>query len=293
FRSWTWNYANNFNVHQQSIPTAEARRGDTTTFMGYSDRLTLSGKYTALKYINLTPSVNLSQLWSATERTGDSLNPTRNAFAPTGGRYGHYFAAWNANVKAETRLFGLAQAADDPWFGRITAARHTITPSATFTFAPELDSNRRLFTNPRIGGAAFQSEQKSVTLGLGNDVDFKILSPGQATPGDTTTRQTTKPESYKLLSANSAITHNFAQDVRPWSDLNSDVSLYLTRNVAFTINATHTVYDPFRDPDGYASQDPTSPANDLTTPILKNWGFGWRKGLEIAGGPNSGSRMRD
>src|SRR5690606_32033034 len=127
YQSWTWNYANNFNVHQQSIPTAEARRGDTTTFMGYSDRLTLSGKYTALKYINLTPSVNLSQLWSATERTGDSLNPTRNAFAPTGGSYGHYFAAWNANVKAETRLFGLAQAADDPWFGRITAARHTIT----------------------------------------------------------------------------------------------------------------------------------------------------------------------
>lgn len=291
YRSWTWNYANNFNVHQQSIPTVNSRPGDTTTFMGYSDRLTLSGKYTALKYVNLTPSVNLSQLWSATERTGDSLNPVANAFDPLGGRYGHYFAAWNASLRAETRLFGLAQAADAPWFGRITAARHTITPSATFTFAPELDSNRRLYTNPRIGGQPYQSEQKAVTFGLGNDVDFKVVRPG--TTGDSVGTSRVKPESYKLLSANSAISHNFAQDVRPWSDLNSDISLYLTRNVALTLNAAHAVYDEFRDPAGYASQDPSSPANNLTAPILKNWGFGWRKGVEVAGGLNSGVRMRD
>src|SRR5690606_20611964 len=170
-------------------------------------------------------------------------------------------------------------------------ARHTITPSATFTFAPELDSSRRLYTNPRIGGQPYQSEQKAVTFGLGNDVDFKVVRPG--TTGDSAGTSRVKPESYKLLSANSAISHNFAQDVRPWSDLNSDISLYLTRNVALTLDAAHAVYDEFRDPAGYASQNPSSPANNLTAPILKNWGFGWRKGVEVAGGLNSGVRMRD
>ncbi len=299
YQSWSWTYNNTFNVHQQSIPTEGARLGDTNTFMGYTDRLTLAGKYTALRYVNLTPSVNLSQLWSASERTGDSLNPVRSAFDPFAGRYGHYFAAWDANLRAETRLFGLVQATNGPWFGRVTAARHTITPSATFTFAPELDSNRRLYSNPRIGGAAYQNEQKAVTFGLGNDVDLKVVGRGATTAvtGDSTAARTaataSKPESYKLLSAGSNISHNFAQDVRPWSDLNSDVSLYLTRNVALTINASHAVYDQFRDPEGYANQDPSSPANSLTAPVLKNWGFSWRKGLEVAGGLNSGVRVRD
>lgn len=293
YRSWSWNYNNTFNVHQQSVPTEANRLGDTNTFMGYNDLLTLSGKYTALKYVNLTPSVNIRQLWSASERTGDSLNPVRNGLDPFAGRYGHYFAAWDANLRAETRLFGLAQASGDPWLGRVTAARHTITPSATFTFAPEIDTNRRLYSNPRIRGAPFQGEQKAVTLGLGNDVDLKVVPPDQAPARDTANRTVLKPESYKLLSANSSIGHNFAQDVRPWSDLNSDISLYLTRNVAFTINASHAVYDQFRDPEGYASRDPASSANELTAPILRNWGFGWRKGLEVGGGLNSGVRMRD
>jgi hypothetical protein len=291
YRSWTWNYGNTFNIHQVSIPGA-GLTGDTTTYMGYADNIALTGKYTALEYVNFTPTVNVSQLWSAGERTGDTLNPYRTGFDPGAGNYGQYFAAWNASVTADTRIYGIAQAANKPWFDRVTAARHTITPSVGFTFAPEIDSNRRLFTNPRIGRTAYQGEQKSVTFQLGNDVDLKIVRPlAPLAGGDTTARRgatqpakSQKPESYKLLSANSSLNHNFAQDVRPWSDLSSGVSLYLTRNVALTVNATHALYDDFTDS---ASQ------NEVTSPILKSWGFGWRKGLEVAGGLNSGVRIRD
>jgi len=291
YRSWNWNYANRFNINQVIRPTLGTSRGDSTTYMGYADNISLSGKYTALDYVNFTPIVNVSQLWSAGERTGDTANPYRNAFDPGAGSYGQYFAAWNTSVTADTRIFGIAQASDEPWFDRITAARHTITPSVGFTYAPEIDSNRRLFPNPVIGGSIYQAEQKSVNFQLGNDVDLKIVRPGQATvgasgAGDTATQKVkpAKPESYKLLSANSALSHNFAQDVRPWSDLNSGVSLYLTRNVALSINATHALYDDYTD---------SAAKNEITSPILKSWSFGWRKGLEVGGGLNSGLRMRD
>ena len=290
YRSWTWSYNNRFNVNQVIRPTLGTAKGDTTTYMGYADNVTLSGKYTALRYFNLTPALSGSQLWSAGERTGDTARPYRDAFNPTQGELGHYFAAWNASVTADTRIYGIAQADGDPWFGRIAAARHTLTPSVSFKYAPEIDTNRSLFANPRVGGAAFQTESKSVGLALGNDIDLKVVDARAA--GDTTTAKQ-KPQSYKLLSASSNVDYNFAADVRPWSTLSSNVSLYLTRNVALSLNATHELYDAYRDPTGYASGDPASPANQAVAPILQSWGFGWRKGLEVAGGFNDGLRLRD
>jgi hypothetical protein len=273
YRKLEWSYNNRFNVNQVIRPTFNGARGDSTTYAGYADNASLSGKYTALQYFNVTPSVSGYQLWSAGER-GDSANPYRNAFSPGSGSYGQYFAGWRTNVTADTRIFGIAQASDAPWFGAVVAARHTLTPSVGFTYAPEIDSNPSFFPNPKIGGTAYQAEERTVGFGLSNDVDLKLA------PADSGK----KPESYKLLSANSGISYNFASPVRPWTDLTSSISLYLTRNVAFTLSATHGVYDDFTD---------SASRNDETSPILKSFGFGWRKGLEIGGGLNSGLRIRD
>lgn len=281
YRNWTWNYSNRFNVNQVIRPTLSGSRGDTNTYMGYADNITLSGKHTVFNYFNITPALNVSQLWSAGERTGDSAAPYRDAFDPANGELGQYFAAWNARVNAETRLFGIAQARDKPWLGRVTAIRHTITPSVNYTYAPEIDSNRRLYTNPRIGGTPYQAEQQSIGFRLGNDVDLKLLP--SARTGDSAAKGV-KPESYKLVSASSDIDYNFARDDRPWSDLRSYVNLYVTRNVALRIDAVHTLYDNFAD---------SIARNDVIAPTLQSWGFSWRRGLEVGGGLSSGLRVRD
>jgi hypothetical protein len=82
YRSWNWNYGNRFNVNQIIRPTVGNVRGDSTVYMGYSDNISLTGKYTALNYVNFTPTITASQLWSAGERTGDTADPYRNAFRP-------------------------------------------------------------------------------------------------------------------------------------------------------------------------------------------------------------------
>ncbi len=286
YHSWTWNYSNRFNIHEVRRAEFAGRAGDTAQYAGFTDQATLSGKYTAFNYFNLTPSLNASQLWSAGAR-GDSLNPYVNDFNPAEGQLGQYFFAWNASLRADTRIYGIAQMEDHPFLGRVTAARHTITPAISLTYAPELDSNTRFAPNPRIGGTAYQAERREVGFQLGNDVDLKVAPAGA---GDSAAA---KAQSYKLMTTNSGINYNFARDVRPWSDLSSNVNLYLTRNVALNINASHRVYDEFADPEGYRTLDPTSPANRETAPILQSWGFGWRRGFEIGGGLNTGLRMRD
>ena len=70
-------------------------------------------------------------------------------------------------VSTDTRIYGIALAPDDPWFGSVQGVRHTIVPRLGFTYAPEIDSNPRFVPNPGIGqGTAYQAEQRTVNLGL-------------------------------------------------------------------------------------------------------------------------------
>ncbi len=275
YRKWSWDYASHFNVDQVQRPVLDLAPGDTSVYAGYSDQLAFSGKYAA-SYFNLTPSLNFSQLWSLDSRTGDSTQPFHAAWDPAHREIGDYFFAWNTGLTADTRLYGIAQAGDHPWFGRLAAVRHTLTPSVSLTYAPHLDTNTHFYGDPKIGGTPYQSEQKTLGFQLGNDVDLKLADPDSAKK---------KPSPYKLLSSSSQLAYNFADKTRPWSDLTSTFSLYLTRNVAFTVTADHTLYDDF-------AAD-SSQRNQLTSPILKSWGFGWRKGVELSGGFSDGLHVRD
>ncbi len=305
YRKLTYNYDNRFNVNMISRPTTASFRGDTNTYVGYVDHLSFSGKYPLLQYFNVTPSVNVSQLWSLTSH-GDSAQPVRTSWDPAAGDLGEYFAFFNTGAAVDTRIYGIAQAADKPWFGKLMGIRHTISPTMSFTYAPKLDSNPRFLPNPKIGGTAFQEEQKTVGFTLGNDVDLKLAQdrvgnppvtpgaglpggaslPGSAVPGGGTAGgpAAKKGEPYKLLSASSSINYNFAKDVREWSDIPSVFSVYLTKNVAFTLNTRHSLYDDFA---------PAARHDILVSPILTSYGFGWRKGLQVSGNFNSGARIKD
>ncbi|MCD6023407.1 MAG: Organic solvent tolerance protein OstA-like protein [Fibrobacteria bacterium] len=279
YRSWNWNYNNSLLVNQVIKPATGSTSGDSNTYSNYADQASLSGKYT-LGYVNLTPSLNGSQLWSAGERTGNPADPSRNAVDPLGGGYGQYFAAWNASISADTRIYGITQAEDKPWnglwLGHITAARHTITPTVSLTYAPEIDSNPAFLPNPKIGGTAYQAKQQTVGFGLSNDLDIKTVEPG----GDTLKQ---KPVAEKVLAQNSSISYNFASEVRPWSDLSSSVTTYVFP-VPLTLSASHRVYDDYAD---------SAARNEETSPILQSWNFGWRWGRELGGGFSTGLRMRD
>lgn len=273
YRKISWNYDNRFNVNQVSKPATVAPPGDTSTYAGYADHLSFTGKYSLLQYLNLTPSLNMSQLWSLTSKTGDPRNPTEVAYDPENGEVGDYFFAWNTAANFDTRLYGIAQAEPGkPWFGVLQGIRHTLTPRTGFTFAPEIDSNTHFAANPKIGGVPYQGEQRTLGLGLGNDVDLKFAS----------TDTGKKAEPYKLITANTNTSYNFALDKREWGDINSNLSLYVTRNIAFTVDFVHGLYDDY-----------AADINALNSPVLKSYRFGWRKGLSLQGDFSSGVKLKD
>ncbi len=273
YRKLNWSYNNRVNINQVSKPARVAPPGDTSTYAGYSDNFSLSGKYSLLQYINVTPSFNVNQMWSLTSYSGDSVRRADYAFYPDQGEIGDYFVGWNTNASFDTRLYGIAQAEPGhAWFGLLQGIRHTLTPSVGFTYAPEIDSNTHFAPNPKLGGTAYQAEQRTVGIGLNNDIDLKF-------PSDDSTK---KNEPYKLLTTSSSTRYNFANKTKEWSDIGTNVSLYVTRNIAFNVALTHTLYDPF-------APDP----NALTSPILTKYSFGLNKGLSINGNFSNGVKLKD
>lgn len=296
YRKINYDYQNHFNMDYVRQPSTAGVRADTNLYAGYQDVFGINAKYPFLQYFNFSPNLRAGQIWTATQR-GDSLDPVRNAWSPSQGETGEYFASYSLGASVDTRIYGIAQPDGGPWFGKLAGIRHTIAPSVSYTFAPKLDSNPRFLPNPKIPGAAFQARQQTIGFTLGNDVDLK-LAPEQAaaaaaaattagsSPGQSAAVAAQKPpkaEPYKLLSATSGASYNFARDTREWSDINSSFSLYLTKNIAFTLLTTHALYDNF-------SAD--SP-DVLVSPILTSYSFGWRKGVSVAGNFSDGVRVKD
>ena len=278
YRKLQWSYDNRFNVNQVRRPDLASATtgsvltpGDSNTYVGYRQSASLSGKYPVLRYFNLTPAINVGQLGSLSSRSGPGA-PVQSALDPGAGNYGEFFNTFNTSLTLDTRIYGTALAPKDPWFGNLKGVRHTLSPSVGFTYAPKIDSNPRFVSNPKIGGTAFQAAQKSVNMGLGNDVSAKLAS------------DSAEKKTRTLLTTSSAASYNFARDQREWSDINSTFSLYLTDKVALTVNTTHALYDDFA---------PVASRNALVFPTLTRYQFGWRKGLEMAGDFNSGVRIRE
>ncbi|HLP40186.1 MAG TPA: putative LPS assembly protein LptD, partial [Fibrobacteria bacterium] len=223
----------------------------------------------------------------------DSSAPggSRNAWDPGAGDLGEYFPSFSTSLSADTRIYGIAQAENGPWFGTVRGLRHTVIPSVGFTYAPEIDSNPRLIPNPRIGGPVYQAEQRTVNLSLGNEVSLKLAGKdtagaeaGAAGGNAASGGAAKKGPTYNLATTSSTLNYNFAAPVREWSDLSSSITLYPTPNIPFTLSATHSLYDDFA---GEGARD------ELTSPILKSYSFGWRRGLEAGGDFSSGARVRD
>jgi hypothetical protein len=281
YRKINYDYRNHFNMDYVRHPATASLPADTNLYAGYQDEFGINAKYPFLQYFNFSPNVRAGQIWTATQR-GDSADPVRSAWDPAQGETGEYFASYSLGASVDTRIYGIAQPEGKPWFGKLAGIRHTIAPNVSYTFAPKLDSNPRFLPNPKIPAAAFQARQQTIGFNLGNDVDLKLAPEAAATPADSG-KKAPKVEPYKLLSASSGASYNFARETREWSDVNSSFSLYLTKNVAFTLLATHALYDNFS----------TGNPDALVSPILTSYSFGWRKQVSVAGNFSDGVRVKD
>ncbi len=218
---------------------------------GFQHTIPVSATFTLFNYLNVVPSVNYVSRWymNRYEQSYDTSTHTVRKDTING-----FNRVWNYNLSLQmnTKLYGFYK----PWkmFGeKVQMIRHLITPSVSFSYAPDFGSARygyyKTFVYTDEKGEVRQVEyspyegmaygvpgrglSENINFSLDNNVEMKIKS-------DKDTTGIRKISLIDQLSAN--ISYNAAAKTQPWSDLSMSLRLKLTKSYTFNMNASFATY---------------------------------------------------
>lgn len=218
---------------------------------GMSHKVPVSATFNVLNYINITPSINLTdrmytnkinRSWDA-ERGKERMDTT----------YGFY-NVWDfsASVSLDTKIYGFFQPL--PFLGdKVKMIRHVLTPSISFSASPDFSSpffgyyGTYQYTDTRgqeqirkyskfqgsLFGVPGQGSTGSVSMSLSNNVEMKVKSDNDSIG---------EKKISLIENLNIQQSYNFAADSLRWSDISTSLMLRLTKSFNLNVSAT---WDPY------------------------------------------------
>lgn len=219
---------------------------------GMQHDIPISATFTLFKYFNITPSVNYTERWY-TRKVMKDWDPN----AGTNGRevntdtiYGfHRVYNYSASLGINTKIYGMYK----PLFmkKKEIQIRHVITPSVSFSASPDFGASRygyyESYMRPNADGTqdtviyspyagqAFsppgRGRSGNISFSISNNLEMKYKD---------------KNDSIRKVSLidelGASISYNTAAKVRPWSNLNMNLRLKLSKNYTFSMNAVFATY---------------------------------------------------
>ncbi|MCF0215613.1 MAG: LPS-assembly protein LptD [Fibrobacteraceae bacterium] len=275
--SWT----NRANYYSRRARDTILDQDTTAEYYGYTGNMSLDYSGSLFDVINITPRANFTGYWTGRSYVNpdDSIQYRKlyTSLDPEHDSYGDFAYNHNYSITADTKLYGIWV----PELGRFTGARHVLSPSVSYTYAPEIDTVKRFAPHPLLGQVPYQKKQKTVGFGLGNDFDIKYLKvvghAADTTKGDTAKAVEDQYGTRRLLTTSHNVSYNFAADSLNFSDITSRFGFQILPDYIFTINTTHSFYHKFTD-------DP----NKVQVPELTYWGYDISKRFSWGGDLNAG-----
>lgn len=219
---------------------------------GWQHNIPISGTFTILKYLNISPSINFTDRMYTQRVMRDWDGERQRERADTvSGFYNVY--NWNLSVSANTTLYGFYVPNRKIFGDKIIAVRHTLKPSVSYSYAPDFSAssygyyqtyqktdaqgNVSLVEYSPYQGALFgvpgRGKTGSISMSIDNNVEMKVKSD----------RDTTGVRKISIIDQLSAsMSYNFAAEKRPWSDLNTNLRLKWWKNYTFSMNAVFATY---------------------------------------------------
>jgi hypothetical protein len=190
-----------------------------------------------LGYFTVSPFFSYNEKWYTKRIERDS----------TGTREVHGFSAvrtFSTGVSASTRFYGMFQ----PQHFGITALRHTVSPTLSFSYQPDFseprwgyygtyrDTSGRTIRYNRyereIYGGAPAGRQQSLSLSVGNLFEMKYQ------PADTGRKE----EKIQLLNAGASVSYNFVADSLRLSPLSISYRTDIGRYLNISAGTTYDFY---------------------------------------------------
>lgn len=213
---------------------------------GMQHVIPVKATFTAFGYLNITPSINFTDrtLFRKANKYWDEKNQKEVTDTITG-FYNVY--DWNLSLSANTKIYGFWVPSRKIFGDKIDRIRHVVTPTVSFSYAPDFGDDRygyyKSYQKTDINGnttlveyspydiniyrAPSKGKRGQVSFDLKNNLEMKVKSDDDST-------------GFKKISLidelGMSMSYNFATDIRPLSDLRTNLRLKLSKS--FTLNVT-------------------------------------------------------
>lgn len=218
---------------------------------GMRHNIPVQASFQLFKYINVVPSFNWTERWytNKIDQSWDVMKQTVVRDTTYGfNRVYNY----NLSLSANTKVYVFFQP-DRRIFGdKIQRIRHVITPSVSFSYAPDFSASRygyyKTYTRTDAEGnvsiveySPYQSslygvpgrgKTGSVSFDISNNLEMKVKSD----------RDSTGVKKLSIIDElGASLSYNMAAKTQPWSNLNTRLRLKWGR-VSFNMNTTWMTY---------------------------------------------------
>ena len=227
---------------------------------GMYHKIPISGSFTVLKYLNISPSFNIydrmytnkvEQSWD-----GENQEVVRDTIYGFNNVYN-----WNLSLSMTTKVYGFWTPNKKIFGEKIQTIRHVVTPTLSFSYAPDFGSSRYGYWetyqktdedgnvslvsySPYSGslyGVPSKGKTGSIQFDLANNIEMKIKS-------DKDTTGIKKISIVDEFGLN--MSYNMADKEQPWSDLTMRIRLKWWKNYTFNMTAVFATYAYELDDDG-------------------------------------------
>lgn len=227
---------------------------------GMQHQIPVSGSFTLLNYINVNPSFNFTDRMYTNKLKRRWNEVTQREETDT--TYGfHNVYNWNLSLSANSKFYMFYTPIRKLFGDKIQTIRHVITPTVSFSYAPDFGTSRYGYydsyqkTNAdgsvdlveyspfqnALYGVPGRGKTGNISFGFSNNVEMKVKSDDDST-------------GYKKLSIIDDLgfnmSYNMSAKEKPWSDLSVNLRLKWWKNYTFNVNAVFASYAYELDKDG-------------------------------------------
>ena len=219
---------------------------------GMQHQIPISGSFTLFGYLNVNPSFNFTDrtYFNKTHKSWDAVNQ-REISDTLSGFYNVY--NWNLSLSASTKLYGMYIPSRKLFGDKIQAIRHVVTPSVSFSYAPDFSASRYGYYDTyqktdadgkvtlveyspySMGayGVPGKGKTGSISMDLSQNLEMKVKSDDDSTGF----KKISLIDEFRM-----SMSYNMAADIRPWSDLSTSLRLKLSKSYTLNLNAVFASY---------------------------------------------------
>ena len=247
--SYTGNMVNEINTKESKLMHSSFAKDWKN---GMQHQIPIKANFNLFGYLTLTPSFNFTDrtLFSKVNKSWDQVNQ-REVVDTISGFYNVY--NWNMSIGASTKLYGFWIPNRKIFGDKIQAIRHVLTPSASFSYAPDFGAARYGYWKEyqktdaegnvtmvpyspySIGAYSAPSSGKQGTLNfeLGNNLEMKIKSDDDSTGF----KKISLIDEFRLSSY-----YNFAAERQPMGPVQATLRLKLSKSYTLNLSSSFASY---------------------------------------------------